>query len=173
VERDYDLVDWIERAGGRIVLNATEWGERTLPRPFHRARVRNGPFEELADAYFAIPDVFRRPNDSCHEYLRREMTARQVRGVVFRRYVWCDLWHAELARLKAWSPVPVLDLDVGQSESSAEGRTVGRIEAFLETLREGSGFGVQGSGFRFEARPERRHQRQTSIAEPRTPNPEP
>jgi benzoyl-CoA reductase/2-hydroxyglutaryl-CoA dehydratase subunit BcrC/BadD/HgdB len=139
LEGDYDLLDWVERAGGRIVLDAGEWGERTLPRPFDPARTRRQPFEELADAYFGIPDVFRRPNDPCYEYLGREMAARQVRGIVFRRYLWCDLWHAELTRLKAWSPVPVLDLDVAQSESSAEGRTLGRIEAFLETLKEGSG----------------------------------
>jgi benzoyl-CoA reductase/2-hydroxyglutaryl-CoA dehydratase subunit BcrC/BadD/HgdB len=133
--RDYDLLDWIERAGGRIVLDASEWGERTLPRPFDSQRRLCDPLEELADAYFGgIPDVFRRPNDPCYEYLRREMAARQVRGVVFRRYVWCDLWHAELPRLKARSPVPVLDLDVAQSEASAEGRTVGRVEAFLEML---------------------------------------
>jgi benzoyl-CoA reductase/2-hydroxyglutaryl-CoA dehydratase subunit BcrC/BadD/HgdB len=137
LEGDYDVLDWVERAGGRVVLNASEWGERTLPRPFEPARMRSQPFEELADAYFGIPDVFRRPNDPVYEYLGREMAARRVRGVVFRRYLSCDLWHAELARLKSWSPVPVLDLDVAQSESGAEARTVGRIEAFLETLNPG------------------------------------
>ena len=135
-ERDYSLFGWIERAGGRIVLDASEGGERTLPRPFDPARTRSDPLEELADAYFdSIPDIFRRPNDPCYEYLGREMAARQVRGVVFRRYLWCDLWHAELARLKARTPLPVLDLDVAQSEAGAEGRAVSRIEAFLETLR--------------------------------------
>ncbi len=161
-EGDYDLLDWIELAGGRIVLDASEWGERTLPRPFDPGRMRNEPLEELADAYFgSIPDVFRRPNDPCYEYLGREMAARRVRGVVFRRYLWCDLWHAELARLKAWSPVPVLDLDVAQSEASAEARTLGRIEAFLEMLKEGSGVRGQGSDSRFDPYPERYHKHQT------------
>ena len=135
-ETDYDLFDWVAHAGGQIVLDATEGGERTLPRRFDLGRMREDPFGQLADAYFgSIPDVFRRPNDPCYDYLRREMTDRQVRGVVFRRYLWCDLWHAELSRLQAWSPVPVLDLDVAQSEDSAAGRTRSRIEAFLEMLK--------------------------------------
>jgi benzoyl-CoA reductase/2-hydroxyglutaryl-CoA dehydratase subunit BcrC/BadD/HgdB len=135
LEQDFDLLDWLEAAGGRIVLDATEAGERTLPRPLHPARMRKEAVEELVDAYFgSIPDVFRRPNDPCFEYLGREMAARQVRGIVFRRYLWCDLWHAELPRLKAFSTVPVLDLDAAQSEGNAEGRTRGRIEAFFEML---------------------------------------
>jgi benzoyl-CoA reductase/2-hydroxyglutaryl-CoA dehydratase subunit BcrC/BadD/HgdB len=135
VEQDYELFEWVERAGGQIVLDATEWGERTLPRPFATARLGSQPVEELADAYFgSIPDVFRRPNDACYEYLTRELAARQVRGLIVRRYLWCDLWHAEVARLQARMPVPVLDLDVAQSEDGAAERTRGRIEAFLETL---------------------------------------
>jgi benzoyl-CoA reductase/2-hydroxyglutaryl-CoA dehydratase subunit BcrC/BadD/HgdB len=135
-ESDYELFDWVQQAGGRIVLDATEWGERTLPRPLDAERTRRDPLGELADAYFgAIPDVFRRPNDPLYEYLGRELSRRQVRGLIVRRYLWCDLWHAEVAHLKAWSPVPVLDLDAAGNEGSAEGRTRGRVEAFLEMLR--------------------------------------
>ncbi len=142
-QADYEVLDWIEDAGGRIVLDASEWGERTLPRPFDPQRRLASPLDELADAYFgSIPDVFRRPNDPCFDYLGRELAVRQVRGVVFRRYLSCDLWHAELPRLKAVSGVPVLDLDVAQSETSAQGRTRGRIEAFLEMFRE-SGQGAK------------------------------
>jgi benzoyl-CoA reductase/2-hydroxyglutaryl-CoA dehydratase subunit BcrC/BadD/HgdB len=139
VERDYRLLDWIEAAGGRVALDASEWGERTLPRPFDPQAVPGDPLTELADAYFGIPDVFRRPNDPCYEYLRGELAAGRLRGFVFRRYLWCDLWHAELSRLSAWSPVPVLDLDVADREDLSEGRTRGRIEAFLEMLAAGGG----------------------------------
>ena len=69
-ESDYDLFDWVQQAGGRIVLDATEWGERTLPRAFDLERTHRDPLPELADAYFgAIPDVFRRPNGALYEYL--------------------------------------------------------------------------------------------------------
>ena len=62
LETDCEFFDLVERAGGRIVLDATEHGQRTLPRPFDPARVAAEPLEELADAYFdGIPDAFRRP----------------------------------------------------------------------------------------------------------------
>ena len=135
-ESDHELFDWIEQAGGRIVLDATEWGERTLPRAFAGERLDRDPLAELADAYFGtIPDVFRRPNSALYEYLSRELSDRHARGLIVRRYLWCDLWHAEVAPLKAWSPVPVLDLEAADSEASSAGRTRGRIEAFLEMLR--------------------------------------
>lgn len=135
-DSDYMLFDWLQQAGGRIVLDATEWGERTLPRPFDLKHTKCDPLGELADAYFgAIPDVFRRPHGALYEYLAGEMAGRQVRGLIVRRYLWCDLWHAQVTQLKAFSPVPVLDLDVAGSEDAGEGRTRGRIEAFLEMLR--------------------------------------
>jgi benzoyl-CoA reductase/2-hydroxyglutaryl-CoA dehydratase subunit BcrC/BadD/HgdB len=133
---DYGLFDLVERAGGRVVLDGTDGGERTLPAPFDHRRVAQDPLEELTDAYFLrMPDVFRRPNDGLYDWLGRHLAARNVRGILFRRYVWCDLWHGELHRLKAWSPVPVLEIDVGHDDQSAAGRTLARIEAFLEMLR--------------------------------------
>jgi benzoyl-CoA reductase/2-hydroxyglutaryl-CoA dehydratase subunit BcrC/BadD/HgdB len=136
LEPDYTFFNLIEQAGGRVVLDATEGGERTMPRPFDPAKVLSDPLHELADAYFDyIPDAFLRPNNRLYEWLGCELAARQVRGIVFRRYVWCDLWHAELHRLKEWSPVPVLDIDAGSDDSIAPNRVQGRIEAFMEMLR--------------------------------------
>ena len=113
-----------------------EGGERTLPRPFDLERMANDPMQEMAGAYFDwIPDMFRRPNTKLYEWLGREIAAREVRGIIFRRYVWCDLWHAELQRLIEWSPVPVLGIDAGPDDISAPNRVQGRIEAFLEMLR--------------------------------------
>ena len=57
-----------------------------------------------------------------------------MRGVLFHRYVWCDLWHAELARMKEWSPVPVVEMDACDDGDSRD-RVSGRIEALLEMLR--------------------------------------
>jgi benzoyl-CoA reductase/2-hydroxyglutaryl-CoA dehydratase subunit BcrC/BadD/HgdB len=134
--QDYGLLDLVEQCGGRIVLDASESGERTLPPPLRPEAVRDHPLEELADAYFlGIPDVFRRPNDRLYEWLAERIASRGVRGLLLRRYVWCDLWHAEWRRLAAWSPVPVLELDVADNEQGPPGRALGRIEAFLETLR--------------------------------------
>lgn len=134
-EGDFALFDLIDQAGARVVLDATESGERTLPAPFDRDLLRNDPLEALVRAYFdTIPDAFRRPNHGLYEWLGRELDGRGVRGIVLRRYLWCDIWHAELHRLKHWSPVPVLDLQVSDHDDRAMTRLLGRLEAFLETL---------------------------------------
>ena len=135
LEPDYELFDLAEHSGGRVVLDATEGGERTMPRRFDPARVAADPVAELADAYFdGITDVFRRPNTGFYEWLGRQLSTRSVRGIIFRRFAWCDLWHAELQRLRQWTRLPVLDIDAGPDDTAAARRTEGRIEAFLEML---------------------------------------
>jgi benzoyl-CoA reductase/2-hydroxyglutaryl-CoA dehydratase subunit BcrC/BadD/HgdB len=150
---DGAFFELVARAGGRVVLDGTEGGQRALPRPFDRERVASDPFGELADAYFdGIPDAFRRPNTRLYEWLDRELAASGARGVILRRYVWCDLWHAESQRLKQWSPVPVLEIDVGPEDEAAPNRVQGRIEAFLETLK-GRDLGIGDLGISGLTRP--------------------
>jgi benzoyl-CoA reductase/2-hydroxyglutaryl-CoA dehydratase subunit BcrC/BadD/HgdB len=132
---DFAIFDLVEQVGARIVLDASETGERTLPSPMDRTQVERDPLRTLARAYFgSIPDVFRRPNKGLYDWLARELAAGEVRGIILRRYLWCDLWHAETERLRRWSPVPVLTLDVSEDDDTMS-RTRGRVEAFLETLR--------------------------------------
>ena len=126
----------LEQYDSCVALDGTQGGERTEPRLFDPARVALDPLAELADAYFSgIPDPFRRPNSPFYEWLGRKLAARRVRGIIFRRYLWCDLWHAELQRLRQRSALPVLEIDVGPDDTAAPGRVQGRIEAFLETLQ--------------------------------------
>jgi benzoyl-CoA reductase/2-hydroxyglutaryl-CoA dehydratase subunit BcrC/BadD/HgdB len=131
----FSVFDSIEKAGGTVVLDATTSGERTLPRPFDRCRLREDPFEELADAYFGcIPDAFRRPNSMLYQWLKKELAQRGVRGIVFRYYLGCDTWHAEAQRLKQWAGVPVYILD-SEGEESISPRTVNGLGSFLEMLK--------------------------------------
>jgi benzoyl-CoA reductase/2-hydroxyglutaryl-CoA dehydratase subunit BcrC/BadD/HgdB len=128
------LLDAIERCGGRIVLNATENGPAIAPAPFRLQRVNLSPMPELARAYFQhIPHPFSRPNHRLYEWLAATLKSSQARGIVFIRYVWCDLWHAELARLKEFSPVPVVDVDLAAGDDAAA-RTATRAAALLEML---------------------------------------
>jgi benzoyl-CoA reductase/2-hydroxyglutaryl-CoA dehydratase subunit BcrC/BadD/HgdB len=131
---DGELFEMIAQAGGTVVLDGTEGGERSWPGVFDRARMAADPFAELVRAYFeVIPDPFRRPDELLHAWLKREIAARGVRGVIVHRYVWCDNWQAEVYRLKETLGVPVLDLDnagVGDGRARAQAR----IEAFMETL---------------------------------------
>jgi len=130
----FQVFDFVEEAGGSVVLDATETGERTMPVPFDRRRLQDDPFMELVDAYFgAIPDAFRRPNSELYRWLKKEIAERGVRGIVLRRYLWCDTWHAEVQRMKEWAEIPLLDLDIGDDDSDS--RTASRIQSFVTMLK--------------------------------------
>ncbi len=135
LREDFGLFRLIEQAGGRVVLDGTETGERTWPAPFDRVRLAADPFAELVQSYFGtIPDAFRRPDTLLHDWLGREIAAHGVRGVILHRYVWCDNWHAEVYRLRETLRVPVLDLDGSGAGGSEEARAAARIRAFVEML---------------------------------------
>ena len=135
LEKHLSFLDLIEEAGGRVVLDATEGGERTLPATFDPLRVQADPLAELGRAYFeSIPDVLRRPNEGFYRWLAAELAASRARGILFHRYVWCDTWHAEFARLRAWSPLPVIEVDACDDGDSSD-RSAARIEALLEMLQ--------------------------------------
>lgn len=135
VEKDFELFDCLERLGGWVAADGTEGGMRTLPASFDSIAIASDPTEELARAYSeTIAEVYRRPNDDLHDWVRVAIETASARGVLFRRYVWCDLWHAELHRLREWSPVPVLEIDVNRDDHGIPPRVAGRIEAFLETI---------------------------------------
>ena len=134
LQGDSGVFDLIERAGGRVVLDATESGERGLPAPFDRRRLRDDPLMELVEAYFGtIPDAFRRPDDMLRAYLEREVAAGAARGIIVWRYLWCDHWAAFVPRLREATGLPVLDLDVSV-DTGHLGRVSNRIQAFLEVL---------------------------------------
>ena len=136
MRQDFELFDMVEQSGGRIVLDATETGERGMCAPFDRRKLENEPLMELVNAYFgSIPDASRRPNSELYTWLKRELSGRGGRGIIFRRYVWCDMWHAELRRLKDWIDVPVLDIDTAGDNETDRHRTENRIRAFLEMLQ--------------------------------------
>ena len=133
---DCDIFGIIERAGGSVVLDATEgsglgeWGS------FDRDRLADDALGELARAYFEdYPAVWKRPNSQFFEWLGRCCRERNVGGVIFHRIVWCDIWHAELGRIRESVGLPVLDLDVSDDTRATSERTINRIEAFLETLK--------------------------------------
>jgi benzoyl-CoA reductase/2-hydroxyglutaryl-CoA dehydratase subunit BcrC/BadD/HgdB len=135
MQGDERIFDIIKQSGGRVALDGTESGPRTLPAPIDRRRLRDDPLLELMDAYFgAIPDAFRRPDTALYEWLSRELAASAARGIIVWRYVWCDLWAASATRLREATGLPVLDLDVSGDESGLA-RTAGRIQAFMEVLR--------------------------------------
>ena len=136
MKQNFELFDIVEQAGGRIVLDATETGERGLCAPFDRRGLHDNPLLELASAYFyGIQDASRRPNSGLYKWFKSRLTDREVQGIIFHRHLWCDIWHAELQRLKGWTDLPVLDIDTAGDNKTASQRTTNRIRAFLETLQ--------------------------------------
>ena len=132
---DLAVFEVIEACGGSVMLDATESGLSGQRRAFDRRRVRQEPLAELADAYFdGVRDIARRPNDEFYTWLLRELAGSGARAVIVHRYVWCDLWHAEIARLREKTGLPVLDLGASDREEIDSGRNRTRIGAFMEML---------------------------------------
>jgi benzoyl-CoA reductase/2-hydroxyglutaryl-CoA dehydratase subunit BcrC/BadD/HgdB len=132
MQRDRVLFDVVEECGGRIVLDATETGQRGVCRPFDRRRLVEDPLMELADAYFRIPDASRRPNSELYQWLKAQLERAGARGILFHHYVWCDKWRAEFARLQEWAKLPVLRLDSEGDGRMNMARLHGRIQAYME-----------------------------------------
>lgn len=134
----WGLLDTLERIGGRVVLNATEAGERSLwPSALPQEAPANALPTLLVDLAHTYLDhcveMFQRPNTRLYDWLRERLQARGVRGIVVWHYVGCDLWRAEVPSLKEAFGLPVLLLDaVAAAEDST--RNLGRLEAFLEAL---------------------------------------
>ncbi len=132
------LLDALEDAGGRVVLNATETGERGLMPPFELASNAVDPLDAFAS--FSVGncvDVFLRPNTRLYSWLDVRLKERGVRGIVLWHYVSCDLWRAEATRLRDTFGVPLLALDADE-RGMPSAREVGRVQAFMEAMRDTS-----------------------------------
>ncbi len=63
---DFVFLEQVAAAGGRIVLDASEWGERTLPAPLDRACLASDPLAELcASILTKFPTRFVAPIPAC------------------------------------------------------------------------------------------------------------
>jgi benzoyl-CoA reductase/2-hydroxyglutaryl-CoA dehydratase subunit BcrC/BadD/HgdB len=131
----WGLLDLIEAAGGRIVLNATESGERSLLPPFRLEGFSDDPSGALARGYIEnCVDVFQRPNTRLYSWLGERLTARGVRGIVLWVHTGCDLWRAEAQTLRETFRLPVLLLEADAVPGGSP-REANRIQAFVETFK--------------------------------------
>ena len=132
-----DLLDSIERCGGRIVLNATTPGERDLAEAME-TRVSpdllDDPAEVLTRRYFRDSiDAFHRPNSRLYLWLKERLLARRAKGIMLWSYVNCDLWRAEAQTMREVFGLPVCLLEE-DGMGSCSPRNLTRIQAFLELL---------------------------------------
>ncbi len=134
------LWDQIENAGGCVVLDGTEWGERSLGAP------ASAPIFAVADEVSALLDVlsrnfvescvdaFQRPNHRLYDWLRDGVADRAVQGIILWHYYGCDLWRAEAQTIREKFRLPLLLLEADESGCGAE-RNANRINAFVEALK--------------------------------------
>ncbi len=127
LQHDETLKALITQQGGCITLDTTE--------PTGPVQTPDDTFEAMSRAYWeTLNDVSQRPNTRLYKRLDALMAETPVAGIIVRRYLWCDLWHAEVARIKAWSPVPVLDIEISSPTQMDQHRLITRIQAFMEMI---------------------------------------
>ncbi|MGA2543090.1 MAG: 2-hydroxyacyl-CoA dehydratase family protein [Verrucomicrobiota bacterium] len=133
--RDWKWLDELEAAGGRVALNATEMGERSLAPAYEFEPGAIEPFEALVRGCCEnIVDVFQRPNTRLYSWLKPRLASRGARGIVLWHFTGCDLWRAEAQTLRETFGLPVLLLEAS-GEAGAAPRERNRLQAFVETLR--------------------------------------
>jgi len=146
--KDWKLFDTMEAAGGRVVLNGTLTGERSLCPTFdgnagwppdsaaadHQSVGKPKPFDALAAGYIDnLVDVFQRPNTRFYAWLKPRLLDRHVRGIVLWHFTGCDLWRAEWQTLREVSGLPVLLLEADEA-AGVSPRDANRLQAFVEML---------------------------------------
>lgn len=147
--KHWEVLDRIEAVGGTIVLNATEAGERSLwtsdlgpalagatPKPELSTEPDWRPaLAALAQAYCDhCVDAYQRPNTRLYNWLQSRLSERGVRGIILWHFVGCDLWRAEAASLREAFGLPLLLLEADET-AACPPRSVGRLQAFVESLR--------------------------------------
>ena len=131
VNQAVGLFDLLEAHEARILFNGTEGGWDLVPARQDRRVLRDDPFEAMAAASLAQPGIFQRPNSPWYRDLADRIARQGLKGIVYWQHPWCDLWHGEVQRLRAWSPVPVLHL-TANDDGQLDAHATGRLEAFLE-----------------------------------------
>ncbi len=137
---EHALWEQLEAAGAEVVLNATEWGERSLGKPISCAtggfhKIESDPLDRLAVEYLdRCIDVFQRPNQCLYDWFGAKLRERQVQGIILWHYFGCDLWRAEAQTLRERFSMRLLLLEADESGSALE-RLANRTGAFVEALR--------------------------------------
>ena len=100
---------------------------------FSRIPMQKDPLTELANSYFRLPAIWKRPNDIFYQRLTDEIRKNDIDGIILLRYIFCDLWHSTGYELKKRLAIPILEIDLdGNAELSAS--AVSRVQAFSEML---------------------------------------
>lgn len=95
--------------------------------------LQRDPLAELASRLFQLPAVWRRPNHTFYQALAEKVEQQSLDGLIVFRYVFCDLWHSAIYELKKRLPIPILQLDLDDT-NALSASVVSRVQAFAEML---------------------------------------
>jgi len=135
ISSDAGLIKILEDNSANIALDATEQGELSQP-DIDSDNLEKDPIAELANAYFAdIPDIAKRPNTQFYDKAEIMIKERGIEAIIVRIYPWCDLWHAEVQRIKEYFDLPVLQItaDINVAPLNDK-RLQTRLNAFMEMI---------------------------------------
>lgn len=132
---DSDLINILGENCANITLDATEQGEITKPN-IDFENLEKDPVVEIANSHFKeMPDIAKRPNTQFYKKTAEIIKKRKVEGIIVRLYPWCDLWHAEVQRIKEYFGLPLLQITADVNvEFEKDKRLQTRLKAFLEMI---------------------------------------
>lgn len=134
-QSDSEFEKMIEKHGGYIAFNACEQGEIANP-VINLNKALQNPAKELANAYFVnMPDIAKRPNTQFYSAVSKVISERKINALIVRTYPWCDIWHAEIPRIKEYFKLPLLNYTVDVNTlTENDSRLKTRLKAFFEML---------------------------------------
>lgn len=134
-DADAGFCKLLTKKSANITFDASEQGEIAQP-DIDFKQLNKHPFKELTNASFRnMPDIAKRPNIQFYDKANEIIRMRKIQGIILRIYPWCDLWHAEVQRIKEYFGLPVLELTVDINvEPEKDKRLQTRLNAFLEMI---------------------------------------
>ena len=137
------LFDAIAQAGGRVVGDALDLGERYFAIDVATGTQRESiapdrdPLQALADRLLALPPTPTKhhPRSDRAAHLLSLVQDRNADGVIFARFKFCEphgFDYARMARTLTLAGVPHLLVELEQASQAGQLRT--RVEAFIEML---------------------------------------
>lgn len=116
-----------------IQLNSTGLKQFLSPPKSANAKISNTQ-DSLGNYILeAFPHIGMRPNKKLYDQIHQVAELTNADGIIMKSLSFCDLWYTEKVRLKHSFDIPVLTIDTGYGEGSAD-RIETRVETFLETL---------------------------------------
>ena len=128
--------DLLRLNGLRIALDGTELSG--LGRgDIDMMDLETDPLTALTRACFVdLPDIAKRPNTQFYSFMSQCLKERGIEGIIVRTFPWCDLWAAELPRIRECFKLPVLHYVVDLTTAlSSDKRLKTRLSAFAEMIQ--------------------------------------